>query len=177
MKISARGNVIFSVIAVLLILLAAGLYLRPYYEHYALKKSFSVAMSAGDFLYSLAQTHYIRKGTWPNSASDLRPDINQEQLISDWVIGNKAYSCEIAYGRGDHPFNDIVCSARGKGAKVLLYQILLSERQLNQRYCWALKTNKTANQICTEAGGVFSHLSAGQSVPYRVYRVEREPSF
>ncbi len=170
--ISARGAVILNTVAILLILVTVGLFLRPYYEHYMLQKAFSSVMKAGDNLYNAAQTYHIGKGAWPTSASDLRDHLGDAKLVSDWVVGDKIYSCELAYGRGDRTTNNIVCSARGKYSKVLQYQIPLSDKKLNQRYCWALKTNKNANHICKEAGGIFSHAVGGQAVPYRVYRIE-----
>ena len=170
--ISARGSVILKAVVALLILAEAWWLLRPYYEHYMLQRAFSSVMRAGDDLYTAAQSYYIEKGTWPSSAFDLRDNLGTGKLVSDWVVGDKIYSCELAYGRGDRTTNNIVCSARGKYSKVLQYQIPLSDKKLNQRYCWALKTNKNANHICKEAGGIFSHAVGGQAVPYRVYRIE-----
>ena len=169
-KISARGTAIFNIVAALLVLLAVWLFVRPYYEHYKMKKAFSNVMLSGNALYGSAQTYYIKNHRWPTSASDLR-DYVGNQLISDWVIGNKVYSCEIAYGRGDHSVSDIQCVSKGKYAKAMLYQLLLSEKQLDSRYCWASKNNKIANKICEEIGGVASHITAGSTVPYQVYRL------
>lgn len=172
-KISARGNILFNSIVILLILTAAGLYLRPYYEHYAMQKAFNAVLKGGNDLYSAAQVYYIAKRVWPSSMLDLRDNLGSAKLVSDWVAGDKHYTCEITYGRGDRPTNDMVCSARGRFKKVLLYQLSLSDKKLNKRYCWAPKSNKTANHICVEAGGVFSHAVGGQAKPYRVYQLKR----
>lgn len=170
-NILVRGSVVLNIITILLLAVMVLAIARPRYEHAKLKRNFTAAMEAGEDLYNAAQTYYIERRMWPAAATDLRPGADAK-YISDWVIGNKIFSCEIAYGRGDRNTNDIRCSPMGKYASAVFYQIVLSDRQLNQRFCWAAKVNKEANDMCKEIGGVFSRDVAGRATPLSVYVVK-----
>ncbi|MCQ2410860.1 MAG: hypothetical protein MJ053_05205 [Elusimicrobiaceae bacterium] len=170
-KVFSRGSVILNVITVLLLVLAAVVIFYPKYEDAKFHKRFAAAVDAGESLYNAAQTFFIRNGSWPVSASDLRGALTEAKLISDWEIGNKIYSCKIEYGRGDRPNNDIQCSPMGKYASAIFYQIMLSGQSFGQRFCWAVKTNAKANAMCKEKGGVFMREIAGRATPFVIYKL------
>lgn len=168
----SRGSVVLNIITVLLfagLAVAVGL---PRYEQAKFKRNFSAAIQAGEALYNVAQTYYIERGAWPAAVADLRTELPAPRT-SDWSVGTKQFSCELAYGRGERATNDIQCAPMGKFSSAIFYQIVLAENRLNQRYCWAVKTNKPANEMCRSIGGFFSHNVAGRATPFSVYTIQQ----
>ncbi|MBR4592025.1 MAG: hypothetical protein IKO35_02315 [Elusimicrobiaceae bacterium] len=169
---SSRGSAILNIITILLVAVAMFVIFQPEYARKKMRRNFLAAVRAAEELYNAAQTYYIAHNAWPSAAADIHNRVDAK-LISSWEISDGKYSCELAYGRGDKPINDIRCSPVGKYATVMFYQVILSESALNKRFCWAVKTNKEAKEMCQHIGGIFSHEVGGRAVPYAVYLIKQ----
>ena len=169
---SSRGSAVLNVITLLLVAVAMFAIFQPEYARKKMRKNFLAAVRAGEDLASAAQTYYIANNAWPSAAADIHNRVDAK-LISSWEISDGKYSCELAYGRGDKPINDIRCSPVGKYATVMFYQVILSESALDKRFCWAVKTNKEAREMCELIGGTFYREVGGRSVPFAVYLIRQ----